>query len=237
MQIKSLRIRSYRSFRVDDTVLPDAAERLRKITTYRELRTEGCSEPVVLKAIDWSRATWYRWQARYQAGGVKGLATQSRRPRRTRPARWSHAQEWAVWRMRKRYPFFGKKRLEVMLARDGLVLSQSTIGRILNKGVRLGRITPCALCRGRTTARRRRTFAQGHAQRWTSSTKASRPGEWVQIDHMSVSRDGITLKEFKAACPISKHLVVRVYSRATAGNARRFLQAVQDDLPYPLRSI
>ena len=31
--------------------------------------------------------------------------------------------------------------------------------------------------------------------------------------------------------------MVRVYSRATAGNAWRFLQALREDLPYPVRSI
>ena len=67
--------------------------------------------------------------------------------------------------------------------------------------------------------------------------KAQRPGEMIQIDHMSVSRDGDTLKEFKATCPVSKQLVARVYSRATANNARRFLNAVREDLPFELRSI
>ena len=59
----------------------------------------------------------------------------------------------------------------------------------------------------------------------------------LQIDHRSVSRDGDTLKEFQAAGPYAKQLVARVYSRATARNAARFLQAVRDDLPFPLRSI
>ena len=63
--------------------------------------------------------------------------------------------------------------------------------------------------------------------------KRMRPGEWVQIDSMLVSREGGTLKEFKATCPIGKQLVARVYSRATAHNARRFLEAVREDLPYP----
>ncbi len=237
MQIQSLRIKSYRSFRIDDTTPAEAFERLRKIETYQELRAEGCSEATALRAIGWSRPAYFRWQARYRADGVKGLAAKSRRPRRVNPARWTRAQEWAVWRMRKRYPFMGKRRLTVMLARDGLALSESTIGRILVKGVRLGRIKPCAFLRGRVNATRRRNFASGHAQRWRRDMKAKRPGEMIQIDHMSVSRDGDTLKEFKATCPVGKQLVTRVYSRATANNARRFLQALREDLPYPLRSI
>ncbi|WP_446831958.1 helix-turn-helix domain-containing protein [Candidatus Foliamicus sp.] len=234
MQIKSL---GMKRVRMDDTTPGDAFERLRKIETYRELRAEGCGEAAALRAVGWSRSTYYRWQARYRSQGVKGLAAKSRRPRRTHPARWTRAQEWAVWRMRKHYPFMGKRRLKVMLDREGILLSESTIGRILVKGVCLRRITPCAFCRGRVTAKRRRNFANGHAQRWRPGVKAAQPGEWVQIDHMSVSRDGDTLKEFKAVCPVSKQLVVRVYSRATANNARRFLQAVRTELPCPLQSL
>ena len=234
MQIKSLGIRR---LRIDDTTPPDAFERLRKIETFRELRAEGCSEAAALRAIGWSRATYYRWQARLRACGVKGLAAKSRRPRRTHPARWTRPQERAVWRMRKQYPFMGKRRLKAMLEREGTALSESAIGRILAKGARLGRIAPCAFLRGRVKAKRRRSFAQGHAQRWRRDMKAARPGEWIQIDHMSVSRDGGTLKEFKAACPVSKQLVARVYSRAAANNASRFLQAVREALPFELRSI
>ena len=139
--------------RLDDTTPADALERLSKIETYRELRAEGCSA-AALRAV--LVPPYYRWQARYRAGGVKGLAAKSRRPRRTNPSRWTRAQEWAVWRMRKRYPFMGKRRLKVMLKREGMALSESTIGRILAKGERLGRITPCAFLRERVKAKRRR---------------------------------------------------------------------------------
>ena len=38
MQIKSLRTKSYRSFRIDNTTPPDAQEWLRHIETYQALR-------------------------------------------------------------------------------------------------------------------------------------------------------------------------------------------------------
>ena len=252
MQIQSLRIKSYRSFRIDDTTPAEAFERLRKIETYQALRAEGCGEAAALRAIGWSRAAYFRWQARYRAGGVKGLAAPSRRPRRTNPKRWTRTQEWAVGRMRTKYPFLGKKRLRVMLAREAVARSESTprSGRgpaganpeqslppARSGGVRRGRLRPCAFCRGRVQAKKRRDFQRGHAQRWQSGSKAPRPGELLQIDHRSVSRDGDTLKEFQAAGPYAKQLVARVYSGATARNAARFLQAVRDDLPFPLRSI
>ena len=60
MQRQSLRIRSYRSFRVDDRLPADAAERLRKIETFQALRAEGCSEASALKAIGWSQSAYCR---------------------------------------------------------------------------------------------------------------------------------------------------------------------------------
>ena len=49
----------------------------------------------------------------------------------------------------------------------------TALGRILAKGVGLGRIAPCAFCRRRVTAKKRRPFAKGHAQRWTAGAKAA----------------------------------------------------------------
>ena len=165
MQIKSLRIKSYRSFKVDDTTPADALGRLRRIETYRALRAEGCTEATALRATGWSRSCYFRWLKRYQSQGVRGLAAQSRRPHRTQHPHWTRQAEREVWAMRTKYPFMGKRRLRVMLAREGLQFSESTLGRILAKGVRLGRIRPCAFCRGRTQVKRRRHF-NGHAQRW-----------------------------------------------------------------------
>ena len=59
----------------------------------------------------------------------------------------------------------------------------------------------------------------------------------MQIDHMTYACGGQTLKEFRAVCPVSKFMVTRVYSRATAGNAKRFLMDLLGALPFPLLSV
>ena len=109
--------------------------------------------------------------------------------------------------------------------------SESTIGRILGKGIVLGHIRPCAFLRGRTGPRKRRDFSGGHARRLLSGMRASAPGELVQLDHMSVSRDGGSLKEFRAVCPAAKLMFCRVFTGATARNARRFLKARSPTTP------
>ena len=177
MQVQSLRIPSYRSLKVDDTTPAEAVKRRRQLETYRDLRAEGCCEKTALRTIGWSRATYFRWAARYRKRGPHGLAALSRRPQRTRPRQWTPAHQRQVWTLRRHYPFMGKRPLRVLLARQGIHLSESTVGRILAKGVRLGRIRPCAFCRGRVKLKKRRSFHPGHAQRWRYGTRATQPGQ------------------------------------------------------------
>jgi len=236
MQIKAAPAACYRKLHIDETGDPEALRRLALLDKIEVLRAAGTPLAVALGVAEVTRSTYYRWRAALRDGGVRALAPRSRRPRRLRGARRTRAEEIRVWAMRRRHPFMGKNRLRVMLAREGLDLSASTIGRILAKGVRLGRIEPCAFCRGRVRPKRRRDF-NGHARRWRYGQRAERPGELVQIDHMSLSRDGRQLKEFKAVSPVGKHLVARAYSRATAHNAERFLDAVRAEMPHELLSV
>ncbi len=108
MNIESMRAKSYRSFAVDEATPPEALERLRRLETCDELRAEGCSEAAALRAVGWSRPTYFRWKARHRKNGLRGLAAKSRAPRRARSARWTREDEEAVWDMRRRHPFMGR---------------------------------------------------------------------------------------------------------------------------------
>ncbi len=148
MKIISPRTRSCRSWKVAEGLSKEAAERLRKLECFEKLLAEGCRLDTALSVIGWSRATCYRWRKRDQQQGVRGLESKSRRPHRVSTARWTPADEAAVRRMREKYPFFGKRRLKVVLERDGRHLSESAIGHILKKLVNLNRVKPCRFCRG-----------------------------------------------------------------------------------------
>ena len=160
---------------------------------------------------------------------TKGLVDQSRRPHQVRQRQWSRQQEQQVLALRRQHPVWGKKTLCHILTRDhGLNLSESTVGRILSKAIRLNRIKPCAFYCGRVKVRRKRRWDQ-HAQRWRyrEHRHQDRPGQLVQIDHMTVNlKEGQSFKEFRAVCPFTRRMVARVYSRATARNARCFLNVL-----------
>ncbi len=204
MQIKSLRIKSYKSWAINDTAGADAIARMKTLKLYRTLKAEGCSSPTCLEAIGWSKATYYRWRSRYQQQGLTGLEALSCRPQRVREPSWSKQQEQQVQHLRLRFPLWAKRKIWKVLSRDqGFTLSISTVGRLLKKLLRLNRIKPVAFYFGQAKPKRRRPFKH-HARRWRYGMKARQPGELMQVDPISVSfTEGFTLKQFKATCPVT----------------------------------
>lgn len=67
--------------------------------------------------------------------------------------------------------------------------------------------------------------------------KAKNPGELIQIDHMSVTKHNIPMKEFRAWDAITKVIVADVVSNATSAAAAKFLRKVIDEMPFKVKSI
>jgi transposase InsO family protein len=77
-----------------------------------------------------SRPTGYRWWRRYEEAGLAGIAERSRRPQNS-PGRTAAELEQRVVELRRRYPDWGARKLQVLLARQQVALTRSTIHRIL----------------------------------------------------------------------------------------------------------
>ena len=225
--------------RVDETASEPARERKRVLDLVDEMTAKGMLQRDALETIGLAKSTCHDWRKAFRRGGLKALAPKSTRPKNVRQRRWTDADDRAVLQLRAEHPFMGKARLKAMLDRRGVRLSVSTVGRIVAKAVADGRIKPASFCEGRAKPKRRRSFESAWAQRWKYGDKAKTktPGQMVQIDHMTCSRDGQSLKEFRAVCPISKFAASRVFSRATAGNAKRFLESAIAAMPFPIKSI
>jgi len=238
MQIESLRVKSYRSWKVDKVSGAEARERLWRLERFAELRAAGCDEALCLKMIRWSRATYHRWNKRYREDGVRGLRSRSRRPKRVRRRCWTAADERLVLAKRHERPLWGKRKIGAALRRDvaGFALSDSSVGRILSRAMKRDRIKSAAQVAGRAQPKRRRNFG-GHSKRWQYGMRADAPGALVQFDHMSVSFPGAAVKNFTAVCPTTGYLVARAYSRATSHNVARFLEHVLDAMPFAVTSI
>ena len=77
-----------------------------------------------------SRPTGYLWLSRFRQAGLPSLAERSRRPARS-PDRTSPEREAQVVALRQHYPDWGARKLQVLLAREGIALTRSTIHRVL----------------------------------------------------------------------------------------------------------
>ena len=212
---------------IDAETAGTAERRLRALELVDQMVAGGMRRLDALKTIGLARSTYYDWRRAFQRGGAKALKPSSTRPRSVRRRRWTDADDQAVLKLREEHPYMGKARLHAMLARDGLALSVSTVGRILSKAIADGRIQPASFCEGRLKPKRRRNFDGAWADRWRYGAKAQAPGELVQVDHMTYTKDGRTLKEVPAdssspaICPTTKHMVARVFRRATANRTPR----------------
>ena len=204
MQLKSLRIKIYRIWRINDNASAAALVRLKQLELYDKLCGESCCQATSLTAIGWSKATYYRWRKRYEQCGLSGLESGSRQPRRRRPCEWTKQQEQQVLHLRKRFPLWGKRKLwRVLMAHlhvchpsggtgranrrstrfvvreQSWRLSESTVGRIVARLVRLGRVEPVAFYYGQVKPTRQRQFHH-HAKRWRYGMQAKEPGELMQ---------------------------------------------------------
>jgi transposase InsO family protein len=77
-----------------------------------------------------SRPTGMLWCERYRQAGIAGIAERSRRPQQS-PTQTSAELEQRVVEMRQRYPEWGARKLQVLLAREGVELTRGTIHRVL----------------------------------------------------------------------------------------------------------
>ena len=238
MQIQSLRIKSYRSWKVDDRVYSDVAKKKFKLLQdFEKLRAGGGSESVILSVLGISRSTFYRIKAQYDKRGFAGLEPGSKRPHQVRKPRWDNNLENLVLKLRKQEPTWGKNKLHRLIIRDySISTSVATIGRIISKLISKDKVKSAYFAANKNKPKRRRVFNK-HASRWKYGMKATKPGELVQIDHMTVWSNSKAIKHFKAICPVSKFMVCEVYANANSRTAAEFLRKVLTEMPFNISSI
>jgi len=218
---------------------PEALFRLKVMEKYSQLRKQGLNEKETLEILEVKRSTFYRWKKKYRPWDKKsaGLSNKSRRPKRFRASiKITHLLIQQTLSIRQEFPMYGKAKIKILLQREGIKVSESTIGRILKELIERKKIDPIPFLRGKTAKRRK--LNRKHAQRFKFK-RAKTIGELIQIDHMSINTNTgtTTIKEFRAICPISRITVSKQYKRATAKNAKDFLKYLETKLPFKIKSI
>ncbi len=130
---------------------------------------------------------------------------------------------------------YGKEKIARILKRDhGQTMSESTIGRNINHLKTKGFITKPPLV---LRTKMKRNF-NSHAKPLASKEyKTMVMGVRVQIDHMTVAKNGICFKRFQARDTRSKFINTAIYSNAKSSSATRFLLDFVKKVPYTIHFI
>ncbi|MHB8645464.1 MAG: integrase core domain-containing protein [Thermomicrobiales bacterium] len=212
--------------------LSKAAKRRLKWLDYRQTHsvTQTCLH------FDIPRSTLHRWEKRFDPRDLSTLEDRSSRPRTMRQRTWGTREIEAVLALRERYPRWGKAKLAVLLARDGIVLAVSMIGRILRYLHQRRLLVEPQRVRATARARHARPYAQRKAKGVTIPKE--RPGDLVQIDTMRLSPlPGVVRYHFSAVDVVSRFGVIGVRGVATAGTAKEFLAEVRARSPFAIKAI
>ena len=176
----------------------------------------------------------YRWRRRFRPDDLTTLEPRSRRPHRTRRSTWTAIQEQAILALRRQHPRMGKGPLQVLLARQGIELSVSMIGRML------GSLRRRLLLREPHAVRVRRARARRpYATRVPKDKRIpTEPGALIQLDTLHLRPlPGVERRQFTAVDVVSRHAVVGVRATASAGTATAFLAELVARMPAPVRAI
>lgn len=237
MQIKGLHKNIYRLYayaRTQECLEVYRQKYLHQVQRWEKLGSEGVSLDLRQEIVGISRATYYRHRKMLRKL-EKGIAPPSKKPKRLNKPRWGESHKQLVLQIRRANPTYGKEKIAIILKRDHhQTISQSTVGRILKFLKEKGLISR-SISALRT--KRKRVFKK-HAKPWEfKDYKTMELGERVQIDHMTVTKNGITFKHFQAWERKSKYIDAVVYSNAKASSARRFLIDFVKQAPIKIESI
>lgn len=237
MQIRGLHRNIYKAanYALSIEINDKQAEQRRKVLgDWDLLKAKGLSDKEISQITGMSRATYYRRKKRLKEYGLPGLINFSKRPKKVRMSSIPKEVHGLILKVRQENPTYGKEKIKRILERDfDINYSVSTVGRILKCLMETGRIKKY---RAATRPRRKRKFDK-HAQRWKYGMKAKSMGEMIQIDHMSVNKNGVNVKHFQAWDPISKTIVTEAYTCASSSSAAKFFDKVIQEMPFAVKSI
>jgi transposase InsO family protein len=190
-------------------------------------KKDKVKESLIAELVGISRATYYRYREQ-----VKNDAFQfkSKAPKILKESRFGQDVRDLVQQIRTEEPTYGKCKIAAILKRDHKVqIGASSVGKILKE-----LNVPRSLSALRI--KRARRF-EGHAQPYTFKPyETMRVGERVQIDHMSVTKNGEDYKEFSLWDRRSKTLFTNAYPDADSETAAKFLNEAKEALPFLILS-
>lgn len=206
--------------------LTDKARRRLKAIDWH--RTHGNCVSLTARHFGLTRYTVRSWLKKFNHIGATGLNEKSHRPKHLRwpTVSWEIVSETV--KLRQQYPTWSKYKIQTLLGRKGLIVSSSTIGRILK---RKGLI-------GKKISTKRRKAALCPRARFPRGFRISAPGDMVQMDtkheHLIGGRD---IFQFTAIDVLTKTRALKYYSSLASKNGANFLEYCVRKFPFKIKTI
>src|SRR5690554_957725 len=216
-------------------VPPDAAHRAAVVEWVDERRVRGLTRDEACRLAGVSPRSYSRWRRTLRLQGVRALAARSSRPHRSRVAWKQREVAERVEELRQRLPL-GKEKLAWLLAREGVRVSASTVGRVLAKLVARGRVQACGY--QRALSRNRRLAAKrAHARRKRKGERPLAPGSLIQLDTLHEYSQVRRRLHYSAVDPITRFAHAGVSERLSSQAASEFLRACLKRWPHRVTSV
>jgi putative transposase len=184
-----------------------------------------------------SAQTFYRWRARFDPYDLTTLEEESRRPHKVRQPETAVRVIERILALREEHPRWSRDKLAVLLGREGIKVSGSTVGRVMGRLKARGLLVEPESVRQAKLARKRRRKPR-YAVRRPKGYKVEAPGDLVQVDTLQVRLLPSELRiQFRAHDVISKRAALKVYKRQTSGAGAEFLHHLKMKFPFRIRAI
>lgn len=215
------------------TISPAAAKRLRWMDHYERHKNAR----LTCRYFGISPQTFYRWKNRYDPYDLTTLEDESRRPRHVRQPQTPLAVKDRILELRNERPRWGRDKLAVLLKREGIEISGSTVGREMNKLKARGLLVEPANVRQAKLARKRRRKPR-YATKIPKGYRVEAPGDLVQVDTLRVRLIPAEERfQFSAWDKIVKFVGAKAYKRQTSTAAADFLHHLRMKFPFRIKAI
>lgn len=208
------------------TNLTDKAKHRLKVVDW--LKTHGGDISLTARHFGLDRKTVRNWRDKFKKIGMLALNDKSHRPKNIRQMTtdWKVIDE--IVKIRKEYPAWSKWKIQSILKRKNMVVSISTVGRVLKrKGLINKRISV-----------KRSKAAKNPKQRYPRGFRIIEAGDMVQIDTKYVMLlGGRIIYQFTAIDVLTKRRVLRYYSSLLSKNGADFLRVCLKEFPFAIKAI
>jgi len=206
--------------------LTERAKQRLKILDWHKAHGKNIS--LTARHFGLTRYTVRNWQKKLDKLGPRGLNDKSHRPKNLRQPTTSPEIISEVVKIRKQYPAWSKYKIQAILWQKQMIVSASTIGRILK---RRGLIN-------RKVSIKRQKAAKNPRKRFPHGFKVSGPGDMIQMDTKYImTTGGRKFYQFTAIDVLSKKRVLRVYLSLSSRNGADFLQECINNFGFAIKNI